>query len=81
MQQPDGKIKPITDFFTEEELDAMKDGRDRLTNLVQKSRELETQTGKPHPVFIQGETIEIRGGKFKVDKIEENYLILKPIKY
>jgi len=81
MQQPEGTINPITDFFSKEKLDKMKDIEDQLSSLRQKSVELEEKTGKPHPVFVQGEELQIRGGKFKVDKIEKDFLILKPIKY
>ena len=80
MQTPEGKLKSITDFFSKEQLDMMKTS-DQLVNLKQKSSELEEETGKPHPVFVQGETIEIRGGKFKVDKIEKDFLILKAMEY
>lgn len=81
MQQPDGKLSPITDFFSKEQLEDMKCFKDQLLNLEQKATELKEETGKPHPVFSHGEILEIKEGKFQVDKIEKDYLILKPIKY
>ena len=81
MQQPDGQIKPLTDFFTKKQIDEMGGPEQQLANLRQKSQELEEKTGKPHPVFEVGEELELKGGKFVVHKIRGKRLILKSIRY
>ncbi len=82
MQAPDGTLKPITEFFSDEELKVMDDTSHQLVNLQQKATELEAKTGKPHPVFVEGEVVEIKGGKFRVHRIMgRKRLVLKPIQY
>ena len=82
MQQPDGQIKGLVDVFTKEQLDDMKTGEQRLANLRRRSLELEQETGKPHPVFTEGERVELKGGKFIVHRIKgKKRLILKPVRY
>lgn len=82
MQQPDGQIHGLADVFTKEQLEAMSGNEQHLANLKQRARELEAETGKPHPVFEVGEVVEIKGGKFRVHQIKgRKRLVLKPIKY
>ncbi len=45
------------------------------------SKQREKETGKPHPIFVKGELLEIRGGQFKVLMVLKDRLILRPIPY
>ena len=66
MQEPDGSL---TRFSDEEEARTI-------------SRELEELTGKPHPVFTEGEVLEIRGGRWKVVKLlARGRMMLKTVPY
>ena len=67
MQTPDGKLKPFL-----------------LADLVEaeaQADKLRMATGKPHPIFVVGEEVMVKGGMFKVHKIMKNRMMLKPIKY
>ena len=54
---------------------------DDMKELLGISKDLERETGKPHPVFTEGEELEIKGGRFRVHRLLKNRVILKPIKY
>ncbi len=66
MQKPDGGLTRLQDAG-------------EASDLAQK---LEALTGKPHPVFTEGEVLEIKGGKWRVQKIlARGRMILKTVKY
>ena len=54
---------------------------DEMKELSERKVGSERKTGKPHPIFVKGEELEIKGGRFKVSQILKDRLILKPIKY
>jgi len=81
MQTPEGNFKKLADLFNKEQLEGIKSLENQLSTLQQKAKSLQEETGKPHPVFIEGEELDIKGGKFRVHRIARNRLILKPIKY
>ena len=44
--------------------------------------EMEAATGKPHPIFHEGEVLEIKGGKWKVLSIlKRGRMLLKAVPY
>ena len=44
--------------------------------------EMEAATGKPHPIFREGEVLEIKGGKWKVASIlKRGRMVLKAVPY
>lgn len=66
MQQPDGSLTRLHD-------------EDEARDLARKLEEL---TDKAHPVFVLGEVIEIKGGKWKVHKIlSRGRMVLKTVPY
>ena len=66
MQQPDGSLTRLHDADEAREL----------------SEKLEAMTDKPHPVFTVGEELEIKGGKWKVQKIfPRGRMLLKTLPY
>ncbi len=81
MQTPEGEFKTLNDLVGKEELEKLESLDGQLAALHQKSAKLESESGKPHPVFVVGEELEIKGGRFRVHKILRNRLMLKPIKY
>ena len=78
MQQPDGFFKQLSGEERDRVLGIF--GSEKKA-LEAESRQLERETGKPHPVFAQNEEIEIKGGKFRILSIKKNRMILKPIPY
>lgn len=43
---------------------------------------MEAATGKPHPIFHEGEVLEIKGGKWKVASIlKRGRMVLKAVPY
>ena len=88
MQTPDGKLVPLPTSklakLVEDKKVADSIGRQRrmeLEKAKKKAHELEKETGKMHPIFVVGEELTIKGGRFKVHKILKNRMMLKPIKY
>ena len=67
MQTPDGELRP---FLLKE-----------LVEAKAEADKLKMSTGKPHPIFVVGEEVMIKGGMFKVHKLLRNRMVLKPIKY
>lgn len=66
MQHPDGRLERF-------------DTEDEARTLAEK---LEEVTGKAHPVFREGEVLEIKGGKWKVAKImSRGRMVLKTVAY
>lgn len=66
MQQPDGSLTRMHDAKEAREL----------------AEKLEAMTGKSHPVFTEGEVVEIKGGKWKVHKIlSRGRMLLKTVPY
>jgi len=66
MQHPDGSMTRLVDPT---EADALRE-------------KLEELTDKPHPVFAEGEILEIKGGKWKVHKIlSHGRMVLKTVPY
>jgi len=50
--------------------------------LKARAAELEAETGKAHPVFSEGEVIELRGGKWKIQKLlSRGRMMLKAVPY
>ena len=81
MQTPEGNFQTLKDLVGDEELEKLASLDGQLVELQQKANRLEKESGKPHPVFVVGEEIEIKGGRFRVHKILRNRLMLKPIRY
>ena len=52
-----------------------------MKKLLGISQALEQETGKPHPVFVPGEELVIKGGRFELIELSEDRMVLKPIKY
>ena len=52
-----------------------------MKKLLGISQKLEQETGKPHPVFVKGEVVKIKGGYWMVHKLLKDRMILKPTKY
>ena len=65
MQTPEGTMEPFS----------------KLLEAEKESQRLERATGKPHPTFLVGEELMIKGGRFRVHKILRNRMMLKPVKY
>jgi len=63
----------------------MPDGRLEMgekETLEQLKAELEEETGKPHPIFHEGEVLDIKGGKWKVVSIlKRGRMMLKAVPY
>jgi len=50
--------------------------------LRERAQRLEAETGKPHPIFTEGEVLEIRGGKWKiVSLLKRGRMMLKAVPY
>lgn len=81
MQDPnEGVMKELPEVLKDNTIDRSNPEKE-LENLKKAAKELESASGKPHPVFSVGETVEVKRGKFRVHKILKNRLVLKPIKY
>ncbi len=66
MQQPDGSLTRLYDASEAREL----------------AEKLEALTDKVHPVFTEGEELEIKGGKWRVHKIlSRGRMVLKTVPY
>lgn len=68
MQMPDGRLIPLPHDF-------------KLKHALEESTEKERTTGKPHPVFVVGEELEIKGARWRVRDIKKNRMTLKPVRY
>jgi len=53
-----------------------------MEELLAQQEKAERETGKPHPIFSEGEVLTIRGGKWKVAKLMKGgRMMLKAVPY
>ena len=79
-----GEIKPLDPKWFKEiptvpGTNAFADSRELREAFQKACDEVQPDRTKQGPVFVVGEVLEIRGGKFQVTKIEPGYLKLKSL--